>query len=313
MNIGGKCGLVVEHVTDRKKRGANLLEFHTDINDFYNKSLGDYREIKDVLKREKIICHTVHSPMKNSYGGQCSLSELDPIKRRENFELIMKSAEYANYLCEIENPIVVIHPSDDFSVLGDTYIKGGIKKNNEIFKNELSNLSKAIKSKYPNVILGLENTMPFVRDLKTGDVIVHKGFVYPDYMKDINEMNLSNVGYVLDICHALATIRFTEMISGGKSDLSLKSYLDASIDNLALIHLNNLKDLAENPINHGTPYKKSVEADMYILKYLFEYLTLNNYMNYITIEVLESDYRYGLNYEITNKAVKEVLGNIKKM
>lgn len=307
MNIGGKCGLIEEHISDRKIRGANLIEFHTDINDFLKKDYLDFKNIKKSLNKNNVVCHTVHSPMKNSFGGQCSLSELDPVKRKENFDLLLKSAEYANYLCEIENPIVVIHPSDDFSILKDNYKEENVKENNKIFKHELNKLSEIVESRYPNVRLGLENTMPFVRDLKTGDIVIHTGFVYPYYMKDIDEMNLSNVGHVLDVCHALATIRFTNMISGGKSDLSLKSYLDASIKRLLLIHLNNLKDLAENPLKHGTPYVVDSERDLKVLYDLFVYLKKANYKNYITIEVLEDDYKNALNYELTNKSVKEVL------
>lgn len=307
MNIGGKCGLIEEHISDRKRRGANLIEFHTDVNDFLKKDYLDFKNIKDSLKRNDVICHTVHSPMKNSFGGQCSLSEIDPVKRKENFNLLLKSVEYASYLCEIENPIVVIHPSDDFSVLKDAYEEENIKENNKIFQYELNNLSEIVKSRYSNVRLGLENTMPFIRDLKTGDVVIHTGFVYPCYMKDIDEMKLSNVGHVLDICHALATIRFTNMISGGKSNLTLKSYLDASIERLFLIHLNNLKDLAENPLKHGTPYKIDSEKDLKVLYDLFVYLREADYKNYITIEVLEEDYKNALNYEFTNNAVKEVL------
>lgn len=307
MNIGGKCGLIEEHIADRKRRGANLIEFHTDVNDFLKKDCLDFKNIKNSLNKNNVVCHTVHSPMKNSFGGQCSLSELDPVKRKENFDLLLKSAEYANYLCETENPIVVIHPSDDFSILKDSYKEENVKENNKIFKHELNKLSEIVESRYPNVRLGLENTMPFVRDLKTGDIVIHTGFVYPCYMKDVDEMNLSNVGHVLDICHALATIRFTNMISGGKSDLSLESYLDTSIKRLFLIHLNNLKDLAENPLKHGTPYMVNSERDLKVLYDLFVYLKKANYKNYITIEVLEDDYKNALNYELTNKTVKEVL------
>lgn len=307
MNIGGKCGLVAEHIIDRKNKGANLLEFHTDINDFVDKTIVDYKNIKETLIRENIICHTVHSPMKNSYGLQCSLSEIDPIKRDENFNLILKTVEYANYLCETENPIVVIHPSDIFSVKYHDFKYSNIEENKKIFKEELTKLSEIVSSKYPNVRLGLENTMPFVRDLKTNDVVVHTGFIYPNYMSEIDEMNLPNVGHVLDICHAIATIRFTQLITAGNTSLCLKDYLDSSINNLFLIHLNNVKNLGENPYNHGTPYDEYCELDMNILKEVFEYLKENNYKNYITIEVMEDNYFDAINYKITNDAINKIL------
>lgn len=309
MNIGGKCGLVSEHIIDRKNKGANLLEFHTDVSDFINKSPINYKNIKETLIKENVLCHTVHSPMKNTYGLQCSLSEIDPIKRRENFNLLLQSVEYANYLCEVENPIVVIHPSDSFSVKCDDFLYSNIDENNKIFKEELSRLSEIVKVRYPNIRLGLENTMPFVRDLKTNDVVIHTGFIYPDYMKDIDKMNLSNVGHVLDICHALATIRFTQLISGGKTDLSLNDYLKASINNLFLIHLNNAKNLAESPYNHGTPYCSDIEFDMSILKEIITFLKENNYKNYITIEVMENNYFDAINYKITNDAINKIIIN----
>lgn len=309
MNIGGKCGLVSEHIVDRKNKGANLIEFHTDINDFVDKSVVDYKNIKETLIKENVLCHTVHSPMKNTYGLQCSLSEIDPIKRKENFDLLLKSVEYANYLCEVENPIVVIHPSDSFSVKHDDFLYSNIEENNKIFKDELNKLSEIVKTRYPNIRLGLENTMPFVRDLKTNDVIIHTGFIYPSYMKDIDEMNLSNVGHVLDICHALATIRFTQLISGGKTDLSLNDYLEASIKNLFLIHLNNAKNMAESPYNHGTPYCSNVKTDMSILKEIITFLKKNDYKNYITIEVMEDNYFNAINYKITSDAINKIIIN----
>lgn len=310
LNIGGKCGLVSEHIVDRKNKGAGLLEFHTDINDFVNKSVMDYKSIKETLIKEEVICHTVHSPMKNTYGLQCSLSEIDPIKRKENFNLLLKSVEYANYLCEVENPIVVIHPSDSFSVKNNNFLYSNINENNKVFKEELNKLSHIVNTKYPNIRLGLENTMPFVRDLKTNDVVIHTGFIYPEYMKDIDKMNLSNVGHVLDICHALATIRFTQLISGGKTDLTLNDYLKTSINNLFLIHLNNAKNMAESPYNHGTPYNSYVESDVKILNEIFLFLKKNNYKNYITIEVMEENYFDAINYKVTNDAISKILINI---
>ena len=307
MNIGGKCGLFSEHIIDRKSKGANLLEFHADISDFVNKSYIDYKDVKETLNKENVICHTVHSPMKNTYGSECSLSEIDPVKRKENFNLLLQSVEYANYLCETDNPIVVIHPSDSFSVKNNNFLYSNIEESNKIFKDELNGLSEIVKIKYPNVRLGLENTMPFVRDLKTNDVVIHTGFIYPEYMKDIDNMNLSNVGHVLDICHALATVRFTQLISGGKTNLSLKDYLQASIDNLFLIHLNNAKDMAESPYNHGTPYISDAESDINILKEIFDFLKENKYKNYITIEVLEEDYLNAINYKKTKDTIHKIL------
>lgn len=308
MIIGGKCGLIKEHILDRKSRGAKYLEFHTEVKSFMSMSYSDFINIREILDREDIICHTVHSPMKNSYGGQCSLSELDKLKQSDNIEILKRTIESASVLSSVKNPIVVIHPSDDFSVKHDRYNYNDLKSNRDIFEEEICKISEITLSLNPDVRLGIENTLPFVIDSKTKDFIIHKGFIYPDFMTDINNMNLNNVGIVLDICHAIGSIRFTNLITCGKSKLTLIDYLENSIENLLLVHLNNIKDLGESIYNHGTPYvygedDNDIETLRFIIKYLKDY----RYSGYITLEVLEDDYMKAINYSLTKESVDKII------
>lgn len=308
MIIGGKCGLIKEHILDRKSRGAEYLEFHTEVKSFMNMKDSDFLNIRKILDSEDVICHTVHSPMKNLYGGQCSLSDLDILKQSSNIDILKRTVESASILSSVKNPIVVIHPSDDFSVKSDRYNYNDLKSNMDVFKEEIYKISEIASSLNPNIRLGIENTLPFVIDSKTKDLIIHKGFIYPDFMNEVNDMNLKNVGIVLDVCHAIGSIRFTNLITCGKSKLTLIDYLDSSIDNLLLVHLNNIQDLGESIHNHGTPYiydgnMDDIETLRFIIKYLSDY----NYSGYITLEVLEDDYMKAINYSLTKESVDKII------
>lgn len=235
------------------------------------------------------------------------MSEIDLLKRKDNFDILLKSVEYANYLCDIDNPIVVIHPSDIFVLENDLYSEFRLYENKKIFEEELYKISNLVESRYPNVRLGLENTTPFVKNIKTNEIVIHNGFVYPDYMIDINNMNLVNVGHVLDICHALSTIRFNNLVTLNKSNIDIKTYVDTCIDKLFLIHLNNLDGLGEIPSKHSTPFLENNYNDLEILRELFNLLNAYKYGGYITIEVLEDDYYNGINYELSMRAVNKII------
>lgn len=308
MLLGGKCSLSKEQIKDRKHRGAQYLEFHTDYIDFKDMSYSNLVEIKKYLDNEGLVSYCVHSPMKNS-GKPLLLSEPNKKFALENRYLIEKTIEYADILCEYKNPIIVIHPSYELSI-NEKYDLSKVDLYNQRFLEEIAYIDSYVKSNAPNVRIGVENTCPVTLDKKTKDLVVHAGFVYPDYATQVKELNLSNTGVVLDTCHALANVRLHNLINRNINPITIIDYLEKSKDNLELIHLNNLSHFGEIELNHSTPFHPNGE-NYKELELIFEFLIKNKYKNPITLEVLETDYSCGDNYSIIKNTCVELLEIIK--
>lgn len=304
--LGGKCSLSIEQIDDRRKKGARFLEFHTDYNDFLNIDKNKLHEIKKYLEMHNMQSYSIHSPMNNSRCASV-LSEVEDKLIIENRELLKKSIEFALNICDYDSPIVVIHPSYEFNKsIG--YNEKIFDKIKESFENELYYIDKYVKENAPNVRLGIENTCPVTIDKKTGGLSVHSGFIEPNYADYIKSLNLSNTGVVLDTCHAFSNIRLNKILTRGESNLSIIDYLKSTISNLELIHLNNLSFLGEVSSNHSTPFRKNGE-NYTDLKKIFKFLIDNRYKNPVTIEVLETNYSYGVNFEKTLKTCENLLSN----
>ena len=302
MKISGKAKLDINQLLDRKKRGSNAIEVFTDIDTFKHNL--NYENIKNVLQKINLNVYAIHSPMKDEEGDRIGAGNLDQIKRKYYIELFKKSIQLANEICNVKNPVVVIHADGLYDI--DEYDPNTVQEKKEAalkgFVEDLKYLNEYTKINYPNIILGVENISAFnYLHGKTYGTYYGSGLELPTIIKSLN---LSNVKTVLDICHA-QTVCNLDIIQGVKNKRTIETYINIFAKTLCLVHLNNVKSFGETKDKHGTPFTTSKKDTMYLDK-IIKTLENNNYKGPITAEVLEQDINAATNLEITFNTLKQL-------
>ena len=164
--------------------------------------------------------------------------------------------------------------------------------------------------KYPNCDLALENTC-ILENPTNGKYAVRSGIKPADvpktvcYLRNImKEVQLEHrIFTVLDVCHALCTIRCTNLLLKGITEVQdetvlLEEYFKQTAPYCKIIHFNYLENLGFAS-GHGTPFPDSVIGKVLAL-----------YETYIptadlVIEIREDDYSDSKNFQNTVNQINQ--------
>ena len=296
MIIGSKSAFAKEQLLDKKSKGSNWFEAHTNYQDIID--INKMIEIRKIINEIGMKCYCIHSPMtneENQWNEFCNKNQ----KRRElNFNTLRRTLEIAENICDYKNPLVVTHMGDANS-MNSYKSKEEFKK---IFSSELIHVDEYLKKYHPNIIVVVENML---RIWKNNNNIDH---VMIDMEKDVidcfNEIKPSNIKIVLDICHIQGTCNYNRIFKEKESFTTLMEYLYYSKDHLNLIHLSRGKDLVLFRDIHGLPYISSNQEDIDFIKEFLVALKMINYKNPITIETNELNHCNAINYKETTNTLQ---------
>lgn len=308
MKIGTKCSFKKDELLCAVKKGLPYLEFHTFIQDFEGNI--DFKEIKEILKNNNVKCHAIHSPISDYTGATepLCIGTLLPENRKSNIELLKKCIKLANYLCETENPIVVVHIGTSYKLNDSNFNKltsDDLKKVIEEATEDLATLNNYILKNYPKTIIVVEN-MPTMCYSKNKEALSWYLGRREDFPLFIEKLNLSNIKTCLDICHLTTTMR-TDKMTDPFSNKTLSHYIDCYSSTLKLVHLNNCINLGEITEYHSQPFSKESEDDINLLVEFFTGIKRNNIDCFITLEINQSDYLTQTNTDLTIEAVNKAL------
>ncbi|WCK57775.1 TIM barrel protein (plasmid) [Aneurinibacillus sp. Ricciae_BoGa-3] len=257
-------------------------------------------EKKHWLRELGMTIYALHVPMKNKQEQSCTLAETNPLLRKENMNLIKKTIMLADRLCEVVNPIVVIHAG---GLIQESETSGGVQIKKESFQNDLMELRKFIQERYPKIILAVENN-PKVTEENKKELVFRYGYE-DDIAQWVKELRDPNIGTVLDTCHAIGVINYNKQHYPRSEFVSIESYLDAYASTLKLIHLSNGINFVSKREEQGLPFLATNPEDITFVKGLFNFLNEIKYNHPITIETEEADYDKALNFVETRKTIVE--------
>jgi hypothetical protein len=289
MDILIKCALYEDELLARKRINENNVEIQL-LHEFYEET-PSLEEYLDTLLGTGLNIKIIHTPL--VFGDDV---EIDNFWEDKNRDVFLKTCKLANMLGRKldKNILVVVHTSMDFK-----QDINNVEKITLIDKILLEALNK-----YSNISVAIENIIPVV--------VNHKGFfgrngflndncLYIDYF--INKYGFGDrIGTVLDICHALTTIRLMEYC---KIPLSLEEFFDWNKKYIKLIHLANIGDNGYGKGNHGTGFIEGKDIDL--LSDVLDLYCKYEYNCQVTIEVYEEDYTNPINYIRTKENVLEIL------
>lgn len=298
MIIAAKTAIDRKQIEDRKNRGANYLELHT-IPEYFDGSREDVdfaKEYKNLLKEYDMQCICVHSPIKNSYKQGCGVGYYGKVadeKYLNNMFLLKESLVFAEKVLTGDRRLCVVHVPESFTFANIE----SMEKEKEYFMKDVLELSRFAKENAPHVVITIENTIKAI-DKKRG--LSHKA-VYgykEEFVRWVEELNLENIGVMLDVCHALATSNYRRSL-GRKDFLELEDYFRAYKKKLWHIHLSNSYNFGFEE-DHGESYKEN-ERDIAILKKIDSLISEIDYKGNITIETVDkSVYAYERYTETVN-------------
>lgn len=306
--IGSKSNFTEAEILEKKNKGSSYMEFHTIYNDF-NGNI-DFKYIRNYLDKINMTAYCVHTPMGNYLEGgafSCCVGHTKNNYRKVNMDLFKKTIKAAHILCNVDKPKVVIHAPGYYKLdEKDYFYNDDINIQKNILIEDIKELSKFCLDNYPNVELCIENGVNFTID-KNESIISCHFFNEPILAEFINNLNLPNVKNILDICHALNTIR-SKQING--YELKINDFIEKYKNNLGMIHLNNCLGFGDKTYNHSYFFDKNIQKDLQILFTIFKELKDVNYDNPVTLEINEEDYFNCVGYAKSLEAVKYVLNSL---
>lgn len=146
-----------------------------------------------------------------------------------------------------------------------------------------------ILSLFTHIRIAIENTMPISTSkgfLETKNNFLYDNIEVCEFLRD--NLKSPKIYTVLDICHALSTIRFMEQTSKdtGIEPITLYDYFERSAGTVDLIHLNNVKNLGLREGEHNLPFHADNVSDRELL---FDIVDCYNKFTPNTLCVLEID------------------------
>lgn len=272
-------------IKDKMEKGANAGEWQILNNNF---ELTDY----------SLPITSVHTSLANGEISIddcfiCSAKTLE--KMNETRRKMNEAFQFAETIAKRQNHRVAV-----VAHIKERMLPG--------IRSEIVAYLQDILKKYPDCDLALENSM-----LLNGNLNIRSGVKPEDvpgiikYLRDI----MSGVGLdhriysVLDICHAVSTIRcINTLIHGFKEDMDELEELEKYFINTApyckIVHFNYLRNLGFGE-DHGTTFSDSEIEPI-----------LNLFLKYtpdadLVIEIREDDYNDSKNFKLTVKQIKDIL------
>lgn len=291
--IGAKSALLLSQLEDRHQRGVKHIEVQT--------LLPDFDHLDESMKKERwfselqLNVYALHAPMQNSFGKECYVGEANTVWRKENMHLIKKSALLLDRLSQFEHPILIIHSGALISKTENE--QRFVKERKKIFMNDVAEIAEFAKQKTPRITIVMENN-PKLADFH--GIERHFGYGYEDDIaKWVKELRLSNVGTVLDTCHAIGAINYNIDQHRDTDFVDIDAYVHAYSSTLRLLHISNGHRYVASRNEHGLPFDPEKQEDVNWMKHFLQTLTEIQYRHPITIETEEVSYNEALNFSKT--------------
>lgn len=241
-------------------------------------------ELFEVIKNTPINIYSIHTPL--IYDEETAAYTLNDFLDTQRFGIIVATCKLAQKVAQKQgNKVgVVIHNDSTLFYL----------KSHDVIWNSICKNMEYILNTFPEVELCIENSMPVCGSL------FRNGFLFEsvEVVKEFREMfNTESIYTVLDICHAIGTIRMLELINLPTicPVPKLQDYFEANGKYTKIIHFNYLSELGMLKPTHSIPFTKD---DIGTLAYIVELTEKHMPQAGCVLEVNEPDY---INDAIKNK------------
>lgn len=274
-------------IYDKLSRGTNGIELHLD-EDFL---------VQDNYWNEEIIrnvpIYVVHSPLMSGHDT-C----IDDANAKNT---LYKTCDFANKIAIAQKHeiLVVTHMGTSVKKMKTLGVYERVKKQ-----------VLSLVNNFDNVHIAIENVS---RMHKNADgIYVPHEITFTDAALMATDINHERIGTCIDICHAMMDIKLTKTLRLHFGENVIKDNVElggleplfkANQNTIKLIHFANCGGSGLGG-GHGAPFtQKDINTVNDILDLYYKY----QYKCPITIEVLESNYKFGENYTITKNTIEMCL------
>lgn len=178
---------------------------------------------------------------------------------------------------------------------------------------EIAQFLEMMFEKYVHCQIAIENVMVMNSKHEFRTAFRHSSVpeVVKGIREEIRDEFKDRVWTVLDVCHALSSIRIEGLICEYenlffKKDEKemLKKYFIENKDICKIIHFNNARKLGINQRNHGVPFEtiEDIELMKYLLELYYKYIPEADFV----IEIMETDYTNAVNFQNTVKQLQSI-------
>lgn len=300
MEIIAKSIIEKAHLDAKVKDGTNKIEIQL-IGNFYDNDVTINKLFNETLKSDVII-YNVHTPLVSKTEFNLEYFSQPEFNRifLKCCELSQKYAEYYKH-----NINVIVHNAFTLPMY----------KSIPILLNEIIKLFEEVINNYPNIIISIENVLPF----SFGDKFCGRaGFITENvevasYLNEVCSKPIFRT--TLDTCHLLTTLKYFEMFKDepkyNMKSIDLEYFFNANKNTINNIHLCNVQNFGMGYHEHGTEF--DITKNLNDFKFLEKFISLYNKYNYnalITIEVYEDNYFDCVNFRTTRESLKAVAKKI---
>lgn len=294
ISLLAKSSVSYYQLEDRKNKGAKFIELHLNEGDIITKK--KRKEIVYNLKKLNLIAKVVHVPIDERFTIEGLLNE-------NGFRVIENTCKLAQEISEeiSQEMHIVMHQSLSLIQLKNWGMF-------EIIKGKM----KYLLDTYPNIIINIENLTVFSMD---SDKFELRNNYFNENINVCKELRFilktDRIGTVLDICHAISSIRILETFINKNyhKQIYLRDYFLINKQFLNVIHLSNSIGFGMGT-GHGVGF--DTKEDLDLLKEILSYVEDINYKNIITLEICEKDYLDTIEYRKTKRQVDEILKQTRK-
>ncbi|MEG0073048.1 MAG: TIM barrel protein [Clostridia bacterium] len=286
--FAAKAALNIEQINDRYNRGSRNLEIHT-IPKYFSGDF-NYDSFFKYIEEKRMNVVSIHSPMITLDNKNVGVGNKDC---RQGLKLVEQSIELAEKYIMQYPKIVVVHIAD---IKEENKNKENILKT---VKEDIIHLSRYAE-KYNDVIVCIENHMKLIN--YKGNIKDCQAIGYEDDVVNlIKTLKLPNIGTTLDICHALATIKYNSKTSSGKYK-KLEDFFANQQSVLKHIHLATCEEFGILS-DHGLGFNDNNKEELVeFVKLLKKY----DYNNSIVIETIDKNINA---YEAYSKTIELLKAN----
>lgn len=297
MVLYAKSALNKEQLDRKVEIGCDGIEIQL-LSELVDGSVGKYKSAEEAFDLESFrdyAVRVVHAPILSFYGmSDITLEDFvdDDIFL---FEQVFKIAEFFGEAHDRMIDIVVHSEStvEIMESIGNAWSRATIYVGYLLFK-------------YPHTRLLIENVTPNRGTL--GKLTLTNNFLFDNVNmaeRMRHDLNTDRVGTVLDVCHALISMRYIgsmcDMLEIDHPDMSLENYMTQNLLTIGLVHFAGMKGSGYGRGAHGTVPTEDLNQT---------FISLYRKLNYscpVTLEVEESNFLVSGNYEEAYRNIRQFI------
>lgn len=286
------------------ERGQIQTKIHIGTDGIEIQLLEDYKknpinriEALDIIKETTADIYAIHMPLPDDGF------ELQNLFRNKEQYVLHNVCSLAHTISNYLNHriIIVIHLGMGLNELQ----KQGLLV-------DITNELKTLQDMYPLLDFCFENIIPVTLNKKLQSFNLRpEGYLFEgvDLVRHLRNQGVANCGTVFDICHALITLNFFQMLECENLPSpvdSLDTFFEKNKDVIKLMHLSSAQGLGYVKDTHGIPYSSKNKDE------LIATIGLYNKYKYtcpVTLEVFETDFLKSDNYRTTKAMVETVVNS----